>query len=323
MNRILITGGAGFIGSHVADRVASEFPDAQIVILDKMTYAADMENVLHLLVRGQRSLVVGDLCDAALCVKLTRDVDCIIHLAAESHVDNSFGNSIHFSESNVLGTHTLLEACRQNKVSKIIHVSTDEVYGEIESGWHFEPDVLNPTNPYSASKAAAEMIVRGYRMSFRMPIITVRANNIFGARQFPEKIIPRFTMQAMLGRRFTIHGNGLNRRHYLAAEDFADAIIRLINKGVDGETYNIGSEEEYTNIEVRNMIAAHFDIDADDNTELIPDRPFNDCRYAVNCDKIRALGWRPERRLEKRIGEVIQWYKDNSYRYLHLFPENN
>lgn len=321
---ILVTGGAGFIGSHVVERLVAEFPNEQMTILDKMTYAADYENLSPVLKHGQRRLVVGDLCDFALCTELTRNVDLVVHLAAESHVDNSFGNSILFTQSNTVGTHSLLEACRVNKVGRFIHVSTDEVYGEALHGPHFETDILNPTNPYSASKAAAEMMVNAYLKSFTLPIIVVRANNIFGTRQFPEKIIPRFCVQAHLGQKFTIHGNGLNKRRYLAAEDFAEAILLVIRKADTGDIFNVASEDEYTNLEIRDMIANAFGVDGKQCTQFVTDRPFNDSRYWINCDRLLALGWRQKRQLADEMPRIAEWYRSNVQRYIHLFePEGS
>jgi len=319
MNKIVITGGAGFIGSHVVEKVVERFPEAKLFILDKMTYAADFANISHLLERGRRHLHVGDLCDFDLCLRLTVDTDVVLHVAAESHVDNSFGNSLRFTHSNTLGTHTLLEACRVNNVGKFIHVSTDEVYGEIREGLHVETDFLDPTNPYSASKAAADMIVNSYVRSFKMPIVSVRANNIYGIRQYPEKIIPRFILLGLTGQNFTVHGDGGNSRRFLAAEDFSEALMLLINKGVDGEIYNVGSDTEYTNLEIVNLIASHLGIDPRARTEFVTDRPFNDSRYAIDSTKINRLGWSQTRPLEEHMDSVIQWYKENFSRYEHLF----
>jgi dTDP-glucose 4,6-dehydratase len=319
MPRILVTGGAGFIGAHIVERLIEEYPNDRIDVLDKMTYAADLANLAPSLKRGQRHLHVGDVCDFPLCVRLTRNVDYVIHVAAESHVDNSFGNSLNFTQSNTLGTHTLLEACRVNEVKRIIHVSTDEVYGETRDGEHVETDRLNPTNPYSASKAGADMIVNSYIYSFKLPVIMVRSNNIFGIRQYPEKIIPRFCMLGLLGQRFTVHGNGLNRRRYLAAEDFADALVLLLNRGREGEIYNVGSECEYTNLQIVEMIATELGISGPENTDFISDRPFNDFRYAVNCEKVKSLGWKRKRRLEDKIPGLLSWYRDNLTRYEDIF----
>jgi dTDP-glucose 4,6-dehydratase len=261
---------------------------------------------------------VGDLCDLEFCTSVTKGADLVLHLAAESHVDNSFGNSLNFTRSNALGTHTLLEACRVNKIKKFIHVSTDEVYGEIHEGVHSESDMLNPTNPYSASKAAADMIVNSYILSFHMPIVTVRANNIYGIRQYPEKLIPRFILLALAGKQLPLHGSGLHRRRFLAAQDFADALVLLIDQGAIGEIYNIGSEAEYANIEVAHMIADRLGLSTDDLFLYVEDRPFNDSRYAIDTRKLHALGWYPKRPLEQHLGDVIEWYRQNADRYIHL-----
>lgn len=318
MDNILISGGAGFIGSHVCERVVEEFPEANLIILDKMTYAANEANLENVLQGNRRRLVKGDVCDFALCSELTRGLDCIIHLAAESHVDNAFGNSLEFTQSNTMGTHTLLEASRQNDVPLFLHVSTDEVYGEIDQGAFKEDSVLNPSNPYSGSKAGADMIVNSYWHSFETPVIIVRSNNIFGIRQYPEKIVPKFAMQSMTGRKMTLHGDGSNRRHYLAAEDFAEALIVLLHKGVIGEIYNIGSESEFTNIEVARMICAHFERDPEETIEFVADRPFNDSRYSVDVSKITGFGWAPRRPFENTLPDVLNWYQENRARYLTL-----
>jgi UDP-glucose 4,6-dehydratase len=320
MRKIVITGGAGFIGSHVVERMAAEFPSAEIAILDKMTYAADIDNIDHVLLRGQRRLYVGDVADFDLALRVTQNADCVMHLAAESHVDNSFGNSLHFTHSNTLGTHSLLEACRVNKVKKIIHVSTDEVYGEIADGMHVESDGLDPTNPYSASKAAADMLVNSYVHCFKMPVISVRANNIYGTRQYPEKIIPRFIMLGLTGRKFTLHGTGKNRRRFLAAQDFAEALVILMARGAVGEIYNIGSDDEFTNLEIARMVADKLNLPYESQISFVEDRPFNDCRYAIDCSKLKALGWMAKRPLTRHLGDVVQWYAENIDRYQSLFP---
>lgn len=313
-NKILITGAAGFIGSHVYDHFSVIFPDSQINILDKMTYAANIKNIPLILEKPNHNLIVGDLTDFDICLNATKGVDLVINLAAESHVDNSFNNSIIFSRSNALGTHTLMEACKQNKVKKIIHVSTDEVYGENIDTAFMEEDRFNPTNPYSASKAAAEMIVKSYFTSFNLPVIVVRANNIYGVRQFPEKIIPKFTIRCIDGQALELHGDGSNLRHYLAASDFAKALEVLISKGKNGEAYNIASNLELSNEEVAKLIISHFP-DKEIKIDYVTNRPFNDSRYAVNDDKLRSLGWSPERSLVDDIPEIISWYKINSHWY--------
>ena len=309
-NKILITGAAGFIGSHVFDHFLNLYPDAEITILDKMTYAANIKNIPSIETNSNHNLVIGDLIDLEICLDTTKDKDLVINLAAESHVDNSFNNSIIFSRSNELGTHTLMEACKQNNVKKIIHVSTDEVYGENVDKPFLEEDRLNPTNPYSASKAAAEMIVKSYHTSFKLPVIVVRANNIYGIRQFPEKIIPKFILRCIDGLSLQIHGNGSNLRHYLSAIDFASAIELLSIKGEEGQAYNIASDLELSNLEVADLIKDQFHNKKID-IEHIDDRPFNDSRYAVNDKKLRKLGWNPKRNLKADLPEIVEWYKNN------------
>ena len=309
-NKILITGAAGFIGSHVFDHFSNLYPDAEITILDKMTYAANKKNIPSIETKSHHNLVIGDLIDLDICLDTTKDKDLVINLAAESHVDNSFNNSIIFSRSNALGTHTLMEACKQNNVKKIIHVSTDEVYGENIDKPFIEDDRLNPTNPYSASKAAAEMIVKSYHTSFKLPVIVVRANNIYGIRQFPEKIIPKFILRCIEGKSLQIHGDGSNLRHYLSAIDFASALEILLIKGEEGQAYNIASDLELSNLEVADLIKDQFHNKKID-IEYIDDRPFNDSRYAVNDSKLRDLGWSPKRNLKTDLPEIVEWYKNN------------
>lgn len=315
MKKIVITGGAGFIGSHVVDYFAAAYSDTKITVLDKMTYAADTMNIIDHIISKRIKLVVGDIRNIDTCMGALQDADLLIHVAAESHVDNSFGNSLEFTRTNVEGTHALMEACRVLGVPKILHVSTDEVYGEVVEGAADENALLQPTNPYSASKASAEMIIRGYEQSFNLPVITVRSNNIFGTRQFPEKIIPRFITLLIRGEKLTLHGTGENRRHYLSAQDFAAALDLLLEKGKTGERYNIGTDEEYTNIEVAHMICELFGLAPADHIAFIEDRPFNDARYALNWDKIGQLGWKPERRLELELGRIARWYYENFSRY--------
>jgi UDP-glucose 4,6-dehydratase len=312
MKKIVITGGVGFIGSHITEEMCEAFPDAKIVVLDKMTYAADISYLLPLIQSQRVQLAVGDICDYQFCLDLLTGCDLLIHAAAESHVDRSFHSSMLFTQTNALGTHTVLEACRTVEVPRIIHVSTDEVYGEVLSGACDESGPLNPTNPYSASKAAAEMIVNGYRHSFKLPIIVIRANNVCGIRQFPEKLIPRAIMALITNQKIPLHGDGNNVRHYLCAPDFASALTVLADKGIVNETYNIGSPDEFTNRQVAKMICAEFGESFDDCVRFVADRPFNDRRYAISWDKISNLGWKPKHTLPQEIPAIVAWYKQNA-----------
>jgi UDP-glucose 4,6-dehydratase len=312
MRKILITGGAGFIGSHFAEAIAKAFPEHIVVVLDKMTYAGDITHIEHLISNRRVKLVVGDICDYTLCERLVENCDIVVHAAAESHVDRSFHSSIMFTQTNALGTHTIMEACRAVGVPRIIHVSTDEVYGEVLAGEVDETGSINPTNPYSASKAAAEMIVNGFRHSFKLPVIVVRANNVYGIRQFPEKLIPRCIMSLIDGKAIPLHGDGSNKRHYLAAQDFASALVLLVQKGKINETYNIGSREEFSNRDVARMICEQFKLPFQSSVLFVQDRPFNDKRYSISWDKISNLGWAPKCKLPQEIPAIVRWYQQNA-----------
>jgi len=315
MKKIVITGGAGFIGSHIVDEFIESYPSAKITVLDKMTYAADIRNIRQHIESGRFDLIVGDICNIETCQRALEGADLLIHAAAESHVDNSFGNSLEFSKTNVVGTHCLMETCRAFKTPKIIHVSTDEVYGEVLEGSAEEETLLKPTNPYSASKAAAEMIINGYQQSFKLPVMMIRANNMFGIRQFPEKIIPKFLLMLMQKEKLTIHGNGKNKRHFLAVRDFTNALKILNEKGEIGEVYNIGTTQEYENIEIAKMLCELFGLNHEEEIVYVEDRPFNDQRYAVNWDKITDLGWAPKTQLKDQIADIADWYMTNFTRY--------
>jgi len=312
VRKILITGGAGFIGSHFVDALVDAYPAHRIIVLDKMTYAADINHISAHLEQHRVQLVMGDICDYDICRKLIQDCDLVVHAAAESHVDRSFHSSILFTHTNTLGTHTIMEACRDAQVPRIIHVSTDEVYGEVLSGEVNENGEMNPTNPYSASKAAAEMIVNGYRHSFNLPVVVVRANNVYGIRQFPEKLIPRSIMSLIDGKKIPLHGDGSNVRHYLAAPDFASALVLLAREGKINETYNIGSREEYSNRDVVRMLCEQFNVSFDSSVEFVADRPFNDRRYSISWEKICGLGWKPRHNLRNDIPVVVDWYRKNA-----------
>jgi len=241
---------------------------------------------------------------------LLKNADWVVHLAAESHVDNSFESSLEFTRSNAYGTHVLLEAARKNKVQKFIHVSTDEVYGDILEGSFKEDDKLNPTNPYSASKAAAEMIVNGYYRAYKMPIVMVRGNNNYGSHQFPEKIIPRFVTNLIQGKKVPLHGTGDNIRTFIHVTDFCEALDLVLHQGEIGEIYNIGTDEEITNLELTRKILQKMGKD-DSYIEFVKDRPFNDKRYSVSIDKLKALGWEAKVDFEEGLNQTIEWYKNN------------
>lgn len=308
--KILITGGAGFMGSNFVRFMLNKYPQHEFINYDKLTYAADLHSLEDVKSRENYKFVKGDVADFEFLVKFLKNVDCIIHLAAESHVDNSIGNSLIFTMSNTYGTHSLLEAARLNNIKKFIHVSTDEVYGDIEEGSFSENSILGPNNPYSASKAGAEMIARSYSKTYRMPLIIVRSNNVFGPYQYPEKIIPRFITSVLSGKKVPLHGNGSNIRTYIYTEDFSSALDIVFNKGKDGEIYNIGTNDEISNLKLAKLILRKMKKD-ESCIDFVKDRPFNDRRYSVNAEKIKSLGWKQRHSFDESLDRTIKWYTDN------------
>ena len=246
-------------------------------------------------------------------------IDTIMHFAAQTHVDNSFGNSFQFTENNIYGTHVLLEAAKNAKIARFIHVSTDEVYGEGEEGEDEmkEEHILEPTNPYAATKAAAEFLVKSYHRSFQLPVIITRGNNVYGPHQFPEKLIPKFINQLTRGRAVTLHGTGKNTRNFLYVEDVARAFEKILFKGTIGSIYNIGGSNEIANIDIaRTLIRLMGMEDRQESLiSFVPDRPFNDLRYTIDCAKLAALGWIEEMPFEKGMQATVAWYKDYQHRF--------
>ena len=308
--KILVTGGAGFMGSNFIRFIVNKYPQHQIINYDKLTYAADLRNLDDIKNKKNYKFVKGDVCDFKFLVKFLKDVDCIVHLAAESHVDNSIGNSLIFTTSNTYGTHVLLEAARLNNIKKFLHVSTDEVYGDIEKGSFKEGSLLSPNNPYSASKAGAEMIARSYRKTYKMPITIVRGNNVFGPYQYPEKIIPSFITKLLENKKVPLHGNGSNIRTYMFVKDFANALDLIFNRGKIGEIYNLGTSDEISNLELTKLILKKLGKD-DSYIDFVEDRPFNDKRYSIDISKIKALGWKQDYSFEQGLKETIDWYRNN------------
>lgn len=311
IKKIFITGAAGFIGSHLSERIFSEFKGCKIVLYDKITYAANKKYLKSLLLNKRIKFVKNDLLNFKTLQKNLSKSDLAINVAAESHVDNSFGNSLIFTKTNTLGTHCFLEACRKQGVNKIIHVSTDEVYGENLGSHYNEKQILNPTNPYSASKAAADMIVNSYNHSYNLNIITVRANNIFGTRQFPEKLISKSIYNFLNNKKMTIHGNGNSKRYYLSVEDFCEGIIKIIKKGKPGEIYNISSDKYYNILKIVRLISKHLKKNFKKNIVFVKDRPFNDKIYKINSNKLKKLGWKPKKKLDEELPKLCEWYKKN------------
>ena len=314
IKKIFITGGAGFIGSHICEEIYKKFPKSKIIIFDKLTYEGKRKYIENIIKSPRVKFVRGDIIKHQTYSSLLKDIDLAINVAAESHVDNSFISPLSFSLTNTVGAHAFLLKCIENKAKKIIHISSDEIYGEKLSGKCNEQQKIEPTNPYSASKAAAEIFINSYKYSYKKEIITVRGNNIYGIRQYPEKLIPRCIISLLKNRKIPIHGDGKNERFYLSAQDFARAIILLIKKKNNG-IYNIGSNESYTNIELAKSICKYLDKDPKKFINYVKDRPYNDKRYSISSSKIRKIGWKPKFNLIKDLPKIVQWYSDNLYLY--------
>ncbi|KAL2247430.1 trifunctional UDP-glucose 4,6-dehydratase/UDP-4-keto-6-deoxy-D-glucose 3,5-epimerase/UDP-4-keto-L-rhamnose-reductase RHM1-like [Sesamum indicum] len=314
---ILITGAAGFIASHVANRLIRNYPHYKIVVLDKLDYCSNLKNLIPSKSSPNFKFVKGDIDSADLVnyLLITENIDTIMHFAAQTHVDNSFGNSFEFTKNNIYGTHVLLEACKvTGQIRRFIHVSTDEVYGETDEdavvGNH-EASQLLPTNPYSATKAGAEMLVMAYARSYGLPVITTRGNNVYGPNQFPEKLIPKFILLAMQGKILPIHGDGTNVRSYLYCEDVAEAFEVILHKGEVGHVYNIGTKRERRVIDVAKDICKLFKMDPESSIQFVENRPFNDQRYFLDDEKLKNLGWSERTIWEEGLKKTIEWYTNN------------
>lgn len=309
---MLVTGGAGFIGSSFINFFRKQYVGVRLINLDKLMYCSSLVGVEH---------DHFEHCDLSkdwksiLNILQAHNIDTVIHFAAQSHVDNSFGNSLSFTQDNIVGTHNLLESCRvYGQVRRFIHISTDEVYGEIEATEESnEASLLNPTNPYAASKAGAEFLVRSYFYSFSLPVIIIRGNNVYGPRQFPEKVIPKFILQLLTNRLCTIQGKGQSRRNFIYVDDVCNAIQIVLRKGHLNNIYNIGSANEYSVLDIASVLLKniHGSEQLENWIRYIPDRNFNDQRYAISSQKIRQLGWREEVPFTEGLQRTIQWYKDH------------
>lgn len=314
---ILITGAAGFIACHVANRLIRNYPGYKIVVLDKLDYCSNLKNLNPSRSSPNFKFIKGDIASADLVnyILVTESIDTIMHFAAQTHVDNSFGNSFEFTKNNIYGTHVLLEACKvTGQIKRFIHVSTDEVYGETDEdavvGNH-EASQLLPTNPYSATKAGAEMLVMAYGRSYGLPVITTRGNNVYGPNQFPEKLIPKFILLAMKGQNLPIHGDGSNVRSYLYCEDVAEAFEIILHKGEVGHVYNIGTDKERRVIDVAKNICELFSLDPNTVIKFVDNRPFNDQRYFLNHQKLNNLGWSERTSWEEGLRKTMEWYVKN------------
>ena len=312
-NKIFITGGAGFIGSHVSEAFFKKFPNCRLIILDKLTYAGNKKFISSIIKSKRVKFIKADIVDTKKYSNFLNNCDLAINIAAESHVDNSFVSPLNFTKTNTLGAHAFFLECIKRNVKKILHISSDEVYGEKITGKCYEDQLVNPTNPYSASKAAAEILISSYKYTYKKEIIIVRSNNIYGIRQYPEKLISTSIVNLIKKKPIPIHGNGKNIRYYLSALDFADAIILLVLKK-DSGIYNIGSNYYEKNINIAKKICELFNKNPNKYIKFTKDRLYNDKRYSVSFNKIKKLGWKPKRNLLMDLPMIVKWYKKN-YKY--------
>jgi dTDP-glucose 4,6-dehydratase len=308
LRRLLVTGGAGFIGSAFVRQRLREDPDVQITVLDKLTYAGSEENLEAVQRDSRLRFVKGDIADAATVDALAKDVDAIVNFAAESHVDRSLLDAGAFVQTDVYGTYVLLEAARRFGHQRFLQVSTDEVYGHVRDGRSREEDPLTPRSPYSATKAGAEMLVHAYHVSFGVPTLVTRGSNTYGPYQFPEKIIPLFITNAIQNLPLPIYGDGSAVRDYLYVDDHAAAVAMVLEKGEPGAVYNIGAGSEISGVQVADLILELCGRPAS-LKHFVKDRPGHDYRYALDPSRVQGLGWRPKCTFRGGLEATVAWYQ--------------
>ena len=311
--KLIVTGGAGFIGSCFIRHILNKYPDYAVINLDALTYAGNIENLDDVKNNPNYTFVHGNICDKKLVRELINSgVDCIINFAAESHVDRSITGPEIFIETNIQGTLNLLQAAKEADIQRFLQVSTDEVYGSLgKTGYFYESTPLSPNSPYSASKASADLLVHAYYETYKMPVLNTRCSNNYGPFQYPEKLIPFFISKLLKGEKVPVYGDGLNVRDWLYVYDHCEAIDIVLHKGKVGEVYNIGGHNEKTNIEITKLILNAMGKD-ESSIEYVKDRLGHDRRYAISNDKIQSqLGWMPSLTFEEGIKITIDWYLNN------------
>jgi dTDP-glucose 4,6-dehydratase len=307
---VLVTGGAGFIGSNFVRFALARHPDWQITTLDKLTYAGRLENLAEVMEHPRHAFVHGDVADQAVAAPLVEKAEVVVHFAAETHVDRSILAAGEFIRTDVVGTFVLLEAARRAPhLRRFIQISTDEVYGSVATGASLETDELKPRNPYSASKAGADRLAYSYWATYGVPVVVTRASNNYGPYQFPEKIIPLFATNAIDGIAVPLYGDGNQRRDWLHVDDHCRAVDLLIDQGVDGEVYNVGGGNEVMNIDltlrILELLGRPISL-----IKPVADRPGHDRRYCLDTSKLRAMGWAPQIAFEEGLTATVEWYRD-------------
>jgi dTDP-glucose 4,6-dehydratase len=317
MKSILVTGGAGFIGSNFVRYMVNKYSDYKIVVLDALTYAGNRENLQDLEDKPNYEFHHGNICDREIVDKLTTKCQVIINFAAETHVDRSILEAGSFIQTDVVGTFTLLEAAKKHRINRYIQISTDEVYGSIEDGSFSETSPLQPNSPYSASKASGDLLVRSYHKTYGLPTIITRSSNNYGPYQYPEKLIPLFITNAIDNLPLPLYGDGKNVRDWLYVLDNCEALDVVLHQGKDGEVYNIGGGNEMENIRITHLI---LELLGKPKSLIKPveDRLGHDRRYSIKMDKVRKLGWKPRYNFDQALRETVKWYKDNEVWWRHI-----
>ncbi|MFA4844679.1 MAG: dTDP-glucose 4,6-dehydratase [Candidatus Margulisiibacteriota bacterium] len=313
MTKYLVTGGAGFIGSNFIRYLLNTRPEAEVINFDKLTYAGNLENLADVANDHRYSFVKGDICDGKVVEETVARLGCdgvVVNFAAETHVDRSIVSAGSFVKTDVYGTYTLLEAVKKFKVARYLHISTDEVYGSTEHGSFTEESTLQPNSPYAASKAGGDLIVRSYFKTYGLPVVVTRSSNNYGPYQYPEKVMPLFITNALEGKKLPLYGDGKNVRDWLYVVDNCEAIDLVLQKGKEGEVYNIGGGNEHQNIEVTKLILKALGL-PESTIEYVKDRPGHDRRYSVDCSKVKKLGWHPRTGFADGLTRTVNWYKDN------------
>ncbi len=308
--RLVVTGGAGFIGSNFVRFMLRRYDDLEVVNLDKLTYAGNLENLRDIEDDARYTFVKGDICDAAAVRGALQGADAVVNFAAETHVDRSISGPQDFISTDVLGTHTLLEAVRELGIARYVQISTDEVYGSTETGSFTEESDLAPSSPYSASKAGADLLVLAYYHTFGAPVLVTRSSNNYGPWQYPEKIIPLFITNAIDDQALPVYGDGLNVRDWLYVDDNCAGIDAVLRGGALGEVYNIGGGNEVKNLTLTRQILELLG-KSPELIRFVTDRPGHDRRYSIDCGKLQDLGWHPATPFETGLEHTVSWYRDN------------
>ena len=305
---MLVTGGLGFIGSNFCVNILNKV--SKLIILDKLIYCSNINNISEI-INSNKLVVIKE--DITICnldkIMSDYNINTVVHFAAQTHVDNSYNGFFEFISDNILATHILLESCKNNKIKKILMMSTDEIYGPSINIKIDENSPFNPTNPYAASKASAEMIINAYKISYNMPIIIMRCNNVYGPKQYIDKVIPKFIHQILNNQPVTIHGNGHKIRDFIHVYDLCYAIECLLEKGIIGEIYNISEDNPHSILDLAHLL--HTKLNKDINIQYVQDRPFNDDRYYISSEKLKKLGWSPSVNWDHGLNTIIEWIKNN------------